>query len=128
MGDKYLNHRLGSVEPFVFKVSCQSCGDKMTFVDYSGNLHHYLAIAQAENRKLWAIMDELSDKIGEEIRIFQDVIGWQPHESRNALICRIAEKIETIVREIVESAKAPETAKGAEDVREAKGTLEVYHD
>jgi hypothetical protein len=46
------------------------------------------------------------------IDIFQDVVGWQPGESRNALVADIRDKVEGALR-----AKAARAAKATDGVQ-----------
>ena len=51
----------------------------------------------ADNCPRCAAMQALLRRIPDEIRVFQDIQGWLPGESRNKLVCDIARKIERII-------------------------------
>ncbi len=64
-----------------------------------------LDTAKAEART--EALEEAAERMIREIDVFQDIVGWQPGESRNKLVCDIAEKMGGILRSM---AATPPTA------------------
>jgi len=56
-------------------------------------------VAELDNERLRGIADKLATRIISEIDAFQDIMGWQPGESRNLLVIKMREKVKGLFGE-----------------------------